>query len=113
MFLGTADLPDVLGYLRDVEDELPRAVRKGKVVFFWQDNGFAELYGLCAERVGRWPAGAVVHLDHESQELTCPYPDLMAFERGTTRSRRCSPPGAAGAITFHLVGVRANPRGPI
>jgi hypothetical protein len=81
IFLGTEDMPDLLGYLRDVEDDLPKAVRKGKMVFFWQDNGFAELYGVCAERVGRWPAGAVVHLDHESQELKCVYPDLMAFVR--------------------------------
>ncbi|WP_406694280.1 SMI1/KNR4 family protein [Singulisphaera sp. Ch08] len=82
VFLSTMDLPDVLGYLRDVEDELPKPVRMGKVVFFWQDNGYAELYGICAERVGRWPAGTIVHLDHESQELKAPYPDLMAFVRG-------------------------------
>lgn len=81
VFLATADYPDLLGYLRDVESDLPRSVRQGKVVFFWQDNGFSELYGICTEPVHKIPAGSVVHLDHESQELTARYPDLMTFVR--------------------------------
>ncbi len=82
VFLSTAEMPDVHRLLSNVEDELPAPVRKGKVIFFWQNNGYAELYGICVERMGRWPAGTVVYLDHESLELTAPYPDLMAFVRG-------------------------------
>lgn len=92
-FLATADFSDVLRYLRDVEAELPKPVRLGKIVFFWQDNGYAELYGICAEPVGKWPLGkwpegTIVHLDHESQELAAVYPNLMAFVRRHDKEER-------------------------
>jgi len=87
-FLSAADFADVLGYLRDVEKDLPKPVRKGKVIFFWQDNGYAELYGICTEPVGKSPAGTIVHLDHESQKLEALYPNLMAFVRGHNKEQQ-------------------------
>ena len=88
VFLSTTELPDVPRLLSNIEDELPEPVRRREVVFFWQNNGYAELYGICAEGVGEWPAGTVVYLDHESLELTAPYPDLMAFVRGHDKEQK-------------------------
>ncbi len=89
VFLSTAELPEVPRLLRDVE-AVPAPVRQGKVIFFWQNNGYAELYGICVKRMrmGLWRAGTVVYLDGESMELTAPYPDLMAFVRGHDKEQK-------------------------
>jgi hypothetical protein len=50
-----------------------------RVAFVAQVNGFADLYGVCLEPVGRFPAGAVVRLDHETGEVEVAYSNLREF----------------------------------
>jgi hypothetical protein len=76
------------GMLKDVPDYLrnwgnPPITRGGtdlrKVVFVGQVNGYADLYGVCLEAIGEFPAGAVVRLDHETGELEEAYSNLKEF----------------------------------
>ena len=73
-----ADVPD---YLRNWGDppKTPSGIDLRKVVFVGQVNGFADLYGVCLESVGEFPAGAVVKLDHETGELEEAFESLKEF----------------------------------
>jgi hypothetical protein len=47
----------------------------------YQQNGFADLYGVGAEDVGPFRVGRVVFMDHEVGELEDAYPNLLEFVR--------------------------------
>jgi hypothetical protein len=54
-----------------------------KVAYVAQNNGFADLYGVCIEPLGPFAAGTVVRLDHETWALEAVFPSLLEFvERG-------------------------------
>lgn len=81
LFLDTEDIAGVIDLLVDTGNDIPPVEDLKKVVFFWQSNGYADLYGICLEPVAGFPAGAVVHLDHEDDSLHEGYPDLLTFVR--------------------------------
>ena len=68
-------------YFRTCGNPLPPEDELRRVVFIAQSNGFADLWGVCAESVGGHPAGAVVKLDHEIGELEARHPSLTDFVR--------------------------------
>lgn len=51
------------------------------VIFFWQENGFGCLWGVCTQDVAGHRAGTVVCLDHEVQELRKAYRNVADFFR--------------------------------
>jgi hypothetical protein len=57
-----------------------------KVVFVCGYNGWAQLWALCVEDVGEYPAGAVVYHDHDSSELEAGFPSLADFVRDGPKS---------------------------
>jgi hypothetical protein len=60
---------------------LPPKKDRRKVVFVCQSNGFAELWGVCAEDVAGHRAGAVVKLDSEVGEFELSHASLAEFVR--------------------------------
>ena len=50
-----------------------------KVVFFYQSNGFGDLWGICLEDVAESQAGEIVRLDHEEGDLVPSYSSLEEF----------------------------------
>jgi hypothetical protein len=67
----TVNLPR---YFRTCGNVLPSDQDLRKVAFVCQNNGFADLWGVCIDRVRGFRAGEVVMLDHEIGELqNCPY----------------------------------------
>lgn len=72
---------EVPWYFRNCGNALPPASDLRKIVFVYQENGFADLYGVCVEDVGDFRAGEVVKLDHELGELEKAYPSLPEFVR--------------------------------
>jgi hypothetical protein len=49
------------------------------VRFFHQENGFADLWGVCTEDFGGFQRNEVVKLDHEVGELESAFPTLLDF----------------------------------
>lgn len=76
---------EVPTYFRTSGNPLPPASDLQSVVFLYQENGFADLYGVCARDVAGFKAGEVVHLDHEKGALENVYPNLEAFVRYACR----------------------------
>ncbi len=70
---------EVPRYLHTCGNPLPAESELRKVVFIYQENGFAELYGVCTEDVAGFKAGQVVKLDHEVGELEDAFPNLLEF----------------------------------
>lgn len=68
-------------YFRTCGNPLPPESDLRKVVFFYQENGFADLYGVCAENIAGFWTGEVVKLDHELGELETAFPTLLDFVR--------------------------------
>ena len=66
-------------YFDDCGNDLPDPGDLRRVVFVAQSNGFADLWGVCAEAVAGHEAGAVVTLDHEGGGLGASHPSLAAF----------------------------------
>jgi hypothetical protein len=52
-----------------------------KIVFICGYNGWTQLWALCVEDVGEFPAGAVVYHDHDAAELEAGYASLADFVR--------------------------------
>lgn len=73
----TISIPDYLG---DGCESCP-IDQLQQVVFFWQENGFGCLWGVCTKDVAGHRAGSVVRLDHEVQELEKAYRNVADFFR--------------------------------
>jgi hypothetical protein len=82
VYFGTdgmlAGVPD---YLRNwgAPPTTPSGADLRKVVFVGQQNGYADLYGVCLDAVGGFEAGQVVKLDHETGDLEEAFDSLKAF----------------------------------
>jgi hypothetical protein len=72
---------EVPWYFRTCGNPLPAASDLRKVVFIYQENGFADLYGVCVEDVAGLRAGEVAKLDHDVGELEAAFPSLLEFVR--------------------------------
>jgi hypothetical protein len=72
---------EVPWYFRTCGNPLPAESDLRKAVFFYQENGLAELYGVCVEEVAGLQAGEVVKLDHEMGVLEPAFPSLLEFVR--------------------------------
>ena len=82
VYLDTTNLSiDVPKHLADYEPSPPRYYLR-RVVFVAAENGFADLWGVCASDVSGHKAGTVVRLDHEVGRLEACHPSLAAFVRG-------------------------------
>jgi len=72
---------DVPEYFRTCGNPLPSEDDLRKVVFFYQSNGFADLWGVCLEDVCEFHSHQVVKLDHEVGELEPCADNLYEFVR--------------------------------
>jgi len=68
-------------HLRTCDNELPSESELRKVVFVYQENGLAGLYGVCTDNFGEFRAGEVVKLDHDVGEFEKAFPNLLEFVR--------------------------------
>jgi hypothetical protein len=72
---------DVPHYFRTCGNELPPEEDLKKVVFVYQVDGFADLYGVCLAAVAGHRKGEVVKLRHEVGELENAFSSLAQFVR--------------------------------
>lgn len=70
---------EVPRYFRTCGNPLPAELDLRKIVFVYQENGFADLYGVCVEDVAGFREGEVVKLDHELGKLETAFPNLLDF----------------------------------
>ena len=68
-------------YFRTCGNPLPPESDLRKIVFIYQENGFADLFGVCLEDVAGFRAGEVVRLDHELGKLEKVFPNMLDFVR--------------------------------
>ena len=81
LYLDTDQIAGVFDLLVDTGNDLPPLDDLKRVAFFWQSNGYGEVYGVCLAPVAGLRTGTVVKLDHENDRLERAYPNLLAFVR--------------------------------
>jgi hypothetical protein len=79
LILNTDGIIDAHRHVRTCGNPMPPDKELRKVVFIAQSNGYADLYGLCLEQFRRFPAGAVVFLDHDEGKFRKGYQDLRTL----------------------------------
>lgn len=72
---------EVPRYFRTCGNPLPAGSDLRKIIFVYQENGFADLYGVCVEDLAGFRAGEVVRLDHDVGALERVFPSLLDFVR--------------------------------
>jgi hypothetical protein len=77
--LNTDGIIDAHRHVLTCGNPLPPDKELRKVVFIAQSNDYGTLYGFCLEKFRRFPAGAVVFLDHEEGKFRKGYQDLTTF----------------------------------
>ena len=62
----TKEVPMYLAACPQLGNPVPSPKQWRKVLFFYQCNGYGDLFGVCLEDFGRFKKGQVVYLDHEN-----------------------------------------------
>ncbi len=80
LYLSTQNmLVDIPEYIQESGNPMPPVDQLASVIFFAHQNGFAELYAVCAESFNDFRLGQVLCLDHETGEFELERGSLKQF----------------------------------
>jgi hypothetical protein len=80
LYLSTAQmLHDVPEYLAHSGNPLPPNGQLSHIVFFAQQNGYADLYAICVSPFSRFEVGQVLALQHDSGMFALEQKSLLGF----------------------------------